>query len=66
MDYNHLMSFSQSLNRSNLINRIRIKGWCEQERQYNAPSVYGNKAVTKKTRGMYKQYKKNNKHYRNL
>lgn len=61
MNNTYLASFNQSLKdqfgeRSNLIKRIKAKGWQEQELQYRAPSVYGNKAVTKRTKGLFKQY----------
>lgn len=36
-----------------VIRRIKTKGWNEQERQYLFPSLYGNKAVTRNTRGQF-------------
>lgn len=39
-----------------IIAKIKTKGWNEQERQYLWPSLYGNHAVTKNTRGQWKTF----------
>jgi len=40
----------------NLNKAIQAKGFYEQENQYLFPALYGNKAVTKQTIGMYKHF----------
>jgi hypothetical protein len=42
--------------KSNLNNKIRLKGRDEQELQYMFPSLYGHKAVTKNTKGVFTQF----------
>lgn len=42
--------------KSNLTDKIRLKGRDEQELQYMFPSLYGYKAVTKNTRGVFAQF----------
>lgn len=44
---------SMNHNQIALFNKIKRKGRDQQEGQYLFPSLYGNKAVTKRTRGMY-------------
>lgn len=44
--------------KSNLNNKIRLKGRDEQELQYMFPSLYGHKAVTKNTKGVFAQFDK--------
>lgn len=41
-----------------LMLKIRRKGRDEQERQYLFSGLYGSKAVTKNTRGLYKMYER--------
>lgn len=53
------MTHSQIL----LFNKIKRKGRDEQERQYMFPSLYGNKAVSKRTKGIFKEF--DNRHYKN-
>jgi hypothetical protein len=43
---------------------IRSKGWREQERQYLFHSVFGNKALTKNAKGLYKTLTSQNKRYK--
>lgn len=40
-------------NQKDLLSRIRTRGWNEQEKQYLFPSLYGRKAVTKNTIGIF-------------
>jgi hypothetical protein len=35
---------------------INTRGYYEQEKQYLFPALYGNKAVTRQTKGMYKHF----------
>lgn len=42
-----------------LLQRIKTKGWNEQERQYLFPSLYGRKAVTKNTIGVFASFDRN-------
>ncbi len=44
--------------KSTLNNRIRLKGRDEQELQYLFPTLYGSNAVTKQTKGVFKQFDK--------
>jgi adenine-specific DNA methylase len=39
-----------------LIKKISLKGRDEQELQYLFPSLYGSKAVTRNTKGLYKHF----------
>jgi hypothetical protein len=45
-------------NQHRLISKIRTKGWNQQERQYLFPSLYGQKAVTRNTRGQFATFER--------
>ena len=50
------MNLANRYEKSNLNNKIRLKGRDEQELQYMFPSLYGYKAVTKNTKGVFAQF----------
>lgn len=50
------MNLAHRYEKSNLNNKIRLKGRDEQELQYLFPSLYGGNAVTKNTKGVFKQF----------
>lgn len=47
----------------NPIKRIMLKGRDEQELQILFPSLYGNKAITKQTKGAFKNHYRSNHNY---
>lgn len=44
-----------------LFNKIKRKGRDEQEIQYLFPSLYGSKAVTRRTKGIFREYERHNR-----
>ena len=56
--YNQLSMNHKQLS---LFLKIRRKGRDQQELQYLFPSLYGNKAVTRNTKGVFKEY---DRHYK--
>lgn len=52
------MNLANRYDKSTLFNKIRLKGRDEQELQFMFPSLYGNKAVSKRTKGTFKQFDK--------